>query len=95
MAVPSTRLMTAVATCWDSGAVVLNGYTDRAAVTVGGHGVAAQMPVDVGQAVERVRLQMPLVNLLAEGDRPLAVAQSLLVAADQGQFLADLVERVG
>ena len=45
--------MTAVATCWDSGAVVLNGYTDRAAVTVGGHGVAVQMPVDVGQAVER------------------------------------------
>jgi hypothetical protein len=27
MAAPSTRLMTAVAAFWDSGAVVLNGYT--------------------------------------------------------------------
>src|ERR1017187_10955335 len=32
MAAPSTRLMTAVATFWDSGAVVLNGYTT--AITV-------------------------------------------------------------
>src|SRR5215469_514237 len=32
MAAPSTRLMTALATFWDSGAVVLNGYTT--AITV-------------------------------------------------------------